>query len=44
VGIAVREEDGELRRKLDEAIGAMKEDGSLNALIRRWFGAGAAGF
>lgn len=44
VGIAVREEDGELRRKLDEAIGAMKEDGSLNALIRRWFGAGAAAF
>lgn len=44
VGIAVREEDGRLRRTLDEAISAMKEDGSLNALIWHWFGAGAAGF
>ena len=40
VGIGVREEDGELLGKLDDAIGSMKEDGSLNALILRWFGEG----
>ena len=27
----------ELKDKLDRAIDAMKEDGSLNALIRKWF-------
>ena len=37
IGIGVREDDGELKRKLDKAIAAMKEDGSLNALIRKWF-------
>ena len=44
VGIGVREEDWELRRKLDGSIGAMKEDGSLNALIREWFGDDAETF
>ena len=44
VGIGVREEDEELRKKLDEAIGSMKEDGSLNALIIRWFGEGEPTF
>ncbi len=38
VGAGVRESDGELREKLDAAIGSMKEDGSLNALILKWFG------
>ncbi len=37
IGIGVREDDGELKEKLDDAITAMKEDGSLNALIRKWF-------
>ena len=37
VGIGVRESDGELKEKLDKAIAAMKEDGSLNTLIRKWF-------
>lgn len=37
IGIGVREEDGELREKLDAAISAMKDDGSLNTLIRKWF-------
>ena len=37
IGIGVREDDGELKEKLDKAIAAMKEDGSLNALIRKWF-------
>ncbi len=38
VGIGVREDDGELKNKLNEAISDMKGDGSLNALIREWFG------
>ena len=37
IGIGVREDDTELKDKLDSAIEAMKEDGSLNALIRKWF-------
>ena len=37
IGIGVREDDGELKEKLDEAIASMKDDGSLNALIRKWF-------
>ena len=37
IGIGVREEDGDLKDKLDKAIASMKEDGSLNALIRKWF-------
>ena len=44
VGIGVREEDEELRNKLDEAISSMKEDGSLNALILQWFGEGEPTF
>ena len=39
VGIGVREQDSQLKDKLDRAIGAMKADGSLNDLIRKWFGA-----
>jgi polar amino acid transport system substrate-binding protein len=34
----VREGDAELKDKLNEAIGAMKGDGTLNDLIRKWFG------
>ena len=37
IGIGVREDDTELKDKLDRAIDAMKEDGSLNTLIRKWF-------
>ena len=43
-GIGIREEDVELREKLDAAIGEMKEDGSLNDLIDKWFGEGARTF
>ena len=43
-GIGVREADAELRAKLDESIGEMKEDGSLNDLIRKWFGEDARTF
>lgn len=38
VGIGVREDDGDLKEKLDLAIESMKEDGSLNVLITKWFG------
>ena len=38
VGGGVREADFELKEKLNQAITSMKEDGSLNELIREWFG------
>lgn len=38
VGMGLRESDGELRGKFDAAITSMKEDGSLNALLIKWFG------
>jgi len=38
VGMGLRESDGELRAKFDAAITSMKEDGSLNALLKKWFG------
>ena len=37
IGIGVRETDGELKDKLDRAIDSMKDDGTLNDLIRQWF-------
>lgn len=42
--IAVRPVDTELRQRLSAAIGEMKADGSLNDLIRKWFGEDAAVF
>ena len=44
IGVGVRESDSELKDKLDRAIAAMKEDGSLNALIEKWFGHSADTF
>ena len=44
VGIGIREDDGQLKDKLDQAISEMKGDGSLNALITKWFGDDADGF
>lgn len=44
VGIGMRENDGKLQDKLNEAIHAMKEDGSLNDLIRQWYGEDAETF
>lgn len=38
IGIGVRQSDNELREKLNGAIAAMKQDGSLNALIKTHFG------
>lgn len=37
IGVGVRESDAELKGKLDAAIASMKKDGSLNALIAKWF-------
>lgn len=44
IGIGLRQSDGELREKLNGAITAMKEDGSLNTLITKWFGEDAQTF
>ena len=41
---AVREGDGRLKDNLDRAIDSMKEDGSLNALIKKWLGPEAQTF
>ncbi|MEM7489427.1 MAG: transporter substrate-binding domain-containing protein [Pseudomonadota bacterium] len=38
IGMGLRETDGELRETFDAAITSMKEDGSLNELIVKWFG------
>ena len=38
IGMGVREDSGDLRDKLNEAIASMKADGSLNELIRKWVG------
>jgi len=37
IGLGVRESDTELKEKLNAAIASMKEDGSINALIAKWF-------
>ena len=44
VGMGLRESDTELKEKFNAAISSMKADGSLNALIRKWFGEDAATF
>ena len=44
IGIGVREEDSDLKDKLDSAISEMKADGSLNALIEEWLGPDAEKF
>jgi polar amino acid transport system substrate-binding protein len=38
VGMGLRESDTELRDKFDTAIQSMKDDGTLNPLIKKWFG------
>ena len=38
VGMGLRESDSELKEKFDTAITAMKEDGTLNELLKKWFG------
>lgn len=38
VGMGFRESDVDLRFQFEDAIFEMQEDGSLNALIKKWFG------
>lgn len=44
VGMGLRESDKELKAKFDDAITAMKADGTLNAMIKKWFGDAAVTF
>ena len=44
IGVGIREGDSWLKDRLDQTISAMKQDGSLNALIRKWFGEDAETF
>ena len=41
IGMGIRESDGALKSKMDAAIASMKSDGSLNTMIKKWFGAEA---
>jgi polar amino acid transport system substrate-binding protein len=38
VGMGLRESDAELKGKFDAAIQSMKDDGTLNTMIKKWFG------
>ncbi len=38
IGMGIRESDAELKEKMDAAITSMKEDGTLNAMLIKWFG------
>ena len=38
IGMGLRESDGDLKARFDEAIASMKEDGTLNEMIVKWFG------
>lgn len=44
VGIGVRESDTKLKDKLNAAIDSMKKDGSLNAMIAKWFDGREGGY
>jgi polar amino acid transport system substrate-binding protein len=44
VGLGLRQSDTELLAKFDAAIQSMKDDGTLNAMITKWFGEGAKTF
>ncbi|WP_424984750.1 transporter substrate-binding domain-containing protein [Microbulbifer sp. S227A] len=38
IGMGLRESDSELKEKFDAAITTMKEDGTLNTMLKKWFG------
>lgn len=44
VGMGLRESDTELKEKFNVAIQSMKDDGTLNEMIKKWFGAEAIVF
>ena len=44
IAVGLRQSDGALKETFDAVIAAMKEDGSLNQLIDKWFGENARHF
>ncbi len=44
IGMGIRESDTELKAKMDAAIASMKSDGTLNTIIKKWFGDDALTF
>ena len=38
IGLGLRESDAELKTKFNAAITAMKADGTLNTMLKKWFG------
>ncbi|MDU9004825.1 transporter substrate-binding domain-containing protein [Sedimentitalea todarodis] len=38
IGLGLRESDTDLKGKFDAAITSMKEDGTLNTMLKKWFG------
>jgi polar amino acid transport system substrate-binding protein len=44
IGMGLRESDAALRDKFNAAIQAMKDDGTLNTMIKKWFGDAAVIF
>lgn len=42
IGMGLRQSDAALKEKFDAAITSMKKDGSINELIKKWFGPEAA--
>ncbi|MGB0843743.1 MAG: transporter substrate-binding domain-containing protein [Alphaproteobacteria bacterium] len=44
IGMGVRESDTELKAKMNAAIASMKADGTLNAMIAKWFDGKEGGF
>lgn len=44
IGMGIRESDTALKAKMDNAIASMKSDGTLNTMIKKWFGDDALTF
>ena len=44
IGMGLRESDTALKAKMDTAIASMKSDGTLNTMIKKWFGDDALTF
>ena len=42
--MGIRESDTALKAKMDTAIASMKSDGTLNTMIKKWFGDDALTF
>ncbi|WP_136684896.1 transporter substrate-binding domain-containing protein [Falsirhodobacter xinxiangensis] len=44
IGLGIRKSDTELKAKFDAAIQTVKDDGTLNELLKKWFGADSVTF